>query len=192
MREWTLGLTLTALLASPVQAQVPKKTPEPPPQAGAPKPSVAPAPAEPQQPAEGSREAPGPDTVKALLERETEPQPGEWTYSPGERRDPFVSLLKPVEGTGKRGPRPVGIEGFLVNEIALRGIVKTKEGYIGMVVGPDQKSYFCKVGQRLYDGTLVGMTEKTVIFRQEITDPLATVKVKDVVKSLYPSEEARP
>lgn len=129
--------------------------------------------------------------MKALLEREVEPQPGEWTYNPGERRDPFVNLLKPVEGTGKKGPRPVGIEGFLINEVALKGIVKTKEGYVSMIVGPDQKSYFCRVGQRLYDGTITGMTDRGVTFRQEVTDPLATVKVKDVVKSLYASEEAR-
>ena len=31
----------------------------------------------------------------------------------------------------------------------------------------------------------------TVTFRQEVTDPLSTVKTRDVKKTLYPSEEAR-
>jgi Tfp pilus assembly protein PilP len=131
-----------------------------------------------------------PDSMRQLLERETEPQPGDYTYSAGGRRDPFVSLLKPVEGTVKTN-RPVGMEGFLIQEVALKGIVKTKEGYISMIVGPDSKAYFCTVGQRLFDGGITAMDQTSVTFRQEVTDPLSPVKVRDIRKSLYPSEEVR-
>ncbi len=130
------------------------------------------------------------DSMRQLLEREVEPQPGDYVYNPGGRRDPFVSLLKPVEGSIKTN-RPVGMEGFLIQEVALKGIVKTKEGYISMIVGPDGKSYFCTVGQRLFDGAITAMDQTSVTFRQEVTDPLSPVKVRDVKKSLYPSEEVR-
>jgi hypothetical protein len=132
----------------------------------------------------------GPDTnMRAILERETEPQPGQYAYNPGGRRDPFVSLIKPVEGTAQP-KRKEGMEGFLVNEVALKGIVKTKDGYVALIVGPDGKAYFPKVGQRLFDGAIIAMDQTTVTFRQEDTNPLSPVRVREIKKSLYP-EEAR-
>jgi Tfp pilus assembly protein PilP len=129
--------------------------------------------------------------MKTILERETDPQPGQYTYAPAGRRDPFVSLMKPIEGTAENRPHKPGMEGFLIQEVALKGIVQTKEGYIAMIQGPDGKSYFCHPGQRLFDGTITAMDQKTVTFRQDVSDPLSPVKVRDQKKSLYPSEEAR-
>ncbi len=133
----------------------------------------------------------GPDSsMRAILERETEPQPGQYSYNPGNRRDPFVSLVKPVEGAA-HPTRKEGMEGFLINEVALKGIVKTREGYVALIVGPDQrKAYFPKVGQRFFDGVITAMDQTTVTFRQEDTNPLSPVRVREVKKSLYP-EEAR-
>jgi type IV pilus assembly protein PilP len=130
------------------------------------------------------------DTIKAILEQEMEVPPGAYTYNPQGRRDPFVSLLKPV---GPAGPteRPHGMEGFLIQEVALKGIVKTEGSFIAMLQGTDGKSYFCKVGQRLFDGQIVAMDKETVTFRQDVTDPLASVKTREVKKTLNSSEEAR-
>jgi Tfp pilus assembly protein PilP len=122
-----------------------------------------------------------------------EPARDGYQYSPQGRRDPFVSLLKPVGGLDQtKGPRPQGIAGFLIQEVALKGIVKDSvQGYIALLLGPDGKTYFCKVGQRLYDGAVIAIDAATVTFRQEVTDPLAPVKTREVKKTLYPSEEAR-
>jgi hypothetical protein len=38
---------------------------------------------------------------------------------------------------------------------------------------------------------VTGIDAATVTFRQEITDPLSTMKSRDVRKTLYPSEEGR-
>jgi Tfp pilus assembly protein PilP len=148
------------------------------------------APARAQEPAtRPSPAAPGADSLKSIG---TEmPGPEGYTYSPMGRRDPFVSLLKrvsPDEGTRTRRP---GMEGFLIQEVALKGIVKTPKGYIAMLLGTDNKSYFVGVGQRLFDGVVTAIDATTVTFRQEVTDPLSTVKSRDVKKTLYPSEEAR-
>jgi hypothetical protein len=78
-----------------------------------------------------------------------------------------------------------------VQEVALKGIVRDKSGYIAMLQATDGKSYFAKVGQRFYDGVITAMDGATVTFRQEVTDPLSPVKTRDVKKSLYSSEEAR-
>lgn len=154
-----------------------------------------PAPAD-QPAAEGALNIPmgdgeKPDPIKAILEQEVQPAPGQYTYSPQGRRDPFVSLMKPVSADeGKRVKKP-GPEGFLIQEVALKGVVKTPEGFIAMVLGPDGKSYFVKLGQRFYDGAVTAVDGSSVIFRQEVADPLSPVRTREVRKSLYTTEEAR-
>lgn len=132
-----------------------------------------------------------PDVVRSRVDQETEVAPGGYSYNPQGRRDPFVSLLKPVSETGLGRTRPQGIEGLLIQELALRGIVRDRVGFVAMLAGTDGKSYFVKVGQRVFDGVITAVDAATVTFRQEVTDPLATVKTRDVKKTLYPSEEGR-
>ena len=131
-----------------------------------------------------------PDVVKNRIDQEIAPAPGSYSYTAQGRRDPFVSLLKPVSesGPGKRRP---GMEGFLIQEVALKGIVKDSKGFTAMLLGTDGKSYFVKVGQRLFDGVITAIDASTVTFRQEVTDPLSSVRSRDVKKTLYPSEEGR-
>jgi Tfp pilus assembly protein PilP len=155
------SLLLAAALAAPARAQAP----------AAPPPSAR------------------PDSLKSMIDQETTPEG--YTYSTMGRRDPFVSLLKPVSpDSGPKTRRP-GMEGFLIQEVALKGIVRTPKGYTAMLLGTDGKSYFMNVGQRLFDGLVTAIDATSVTFRQEVTDPLSTVKSRDVKKTLYPSEEAR-
>jgi len=138
------------------------------------------------------------DATRPPLDVELET--GGYSYNSQARRDPFVSLQRPV--AADRGPktRKPGMEGFLIQEIALKGIVRTKgggigeanrSGFIAMFLGADGKSYFVTTGQRLYDGVITVMDATSVTFRQEVTDPLSPVKTREVRKSLYASEEAR-
>ena len=148
------------------------------------------------QPPPGAMPAPaaspsGADTVKSILEQGLEPPPGGYTYNPMGRRDPFVSLQKPVEANRGPGTRPPGVKGFLIQEVALKGIVRDKTGYIAILLGTDGKSYFVHVGERLFDGVVTAIDAANITFRQEVTDPLSPVKSRDVKKSLYPSEENR-
>jgi Tfp pilus assembly protein PilP len=140
-----------------------------------------------QAPAPAPAASPSPDSLSTIGET-----PGEgYHYNPMGRRDPFVSLLKPVSpDQGPKTRRP-GMEGFLIQEVALKGIVKTPKGYTAMLLGTDGKSYFVGVGQRLFDGVVTAIDATTVTFRQEVTDPLSTVKSRELKKTLYPSEEAR-
>jgi Tfp pilus assembly protein PilP len=131
------------------------------------------------------------DTVKSIIEGELEPAPGGYTYNPQGRRDPFVSLLRPVSADQGPRTRKPGMEGFLIQEVALKGIVNNGGKYVAMMLGTDGKSYFVNVGQRLFDGVITGIDATSVTFRQEVTDPLSPVRTRDVRKSLYTSEEAR-
>jgi len=176
MKRMLLSLALTSLAVTAF-AQAPAASPSP----GVPKADAA-------------------DIGKSILEQELEPAPGGYTYNPQGRRDPFVSLQRPVAPRGAKDARPQGFPGFLIQEVTLRGIVKTSEGgagvaskpgYIAIFQGPDPKSYFVSVGQRLFDGVITAIDASSVTFRQEVTDPLSPVKTREVRKSLYASEEAR-
>jgi type IV pilus assembly protein PilP len=129
--------------------------------------------------------------IKNPVDQELQPDPSGYSYNPQGRRDPFVSLLKPVSADQGVKTRRPGMEGFLIQEVALKGIVRTPRGYTAMLLGTDGKSYFVQEGQRLFDGVVTKIDATAVTFRQEITDPLSTVKSRDVKKTLYPSEEAR-
>jgi len=163
-----------------------------------PAPAQAPAPAAtPAPPAEAATPA-APEAARPPLDVELET--GGYSYNSQGRRDPFVSLQRPV--AADRGPktRKPGMEGFLIQEVALKGIVRTtgggtglaqRSGFIAMFLGADGKSYFVTTGQRLYDGVITAVDATSVTFRQEVTDPLSPVKTREVRKSLYASEEAR-
>jgi Tfp pilus assembly protein PilP len=140
--------------------------------------------------AAASPEAAAPE-VKNPVDQELQPDPTGYNYNPQGRRDPFVSLLKPVSADQGVKTRRPGMEGFLIQEVALKGIVRTQKGYTAMLLGTDGKSYFVQEGQRMFDGVVTKIDATAVTFRQEITDPLSTVKSRDVKKTLYPSEEAR-
>ena len=181
----TLALAASLLLAGEALAQAP------PPAAGGP----TPAPATEAAPPAGVE---APDASRPPLDVELET--GGYSYNSQGRRDPFVSLQRPV--AADRGPktRKPGMEGFLIQEVALKGIVRTagggtgvaqRTGFIAMFLGADGKSYFVTTGQRLYDGQITAVDATSVTFRQEVTDPLSPVKTREVRKSLYASEEAR-
>jgi Tfp pilus assembly protein PilP len=175
-------------LVAPVHAQDPAAAPP-----AAEAPGLAPDAAAPDSAAADASEMDRPP-LDAEIDR------GGYTYNSQGRRDPFVSLQRPV--AADRGPktRKAGMEGFLIQEVALKGVVKTdgggmgiasQSGFIAVFLGADGKSYFVKNGQRLYDGVITSVDATSVTFRQDVTDPLSPVKSREVRKSLYASEEAR-
>ncbi len=172
--------TLALALAGPAAAQEPAAAPE----------------------AAGAEAAPDPGADTAELSRPPldAMETGGFSYQFDGRRDPFVSLQRPV--AADRGPktRKPGMEGFLIQEVALKGVVRTagggtgvalEPGFIATFLGADGKSYFVRLGQRLYDGVITAVDATSVTFRQDVTDPLSPVKSREIRKSLYASEEAR-
>ncbi|HEX6900460.1 MAG TPA: hypothetical protein VF789_12125 [Thermoanaerobaculia bacterium] len=145
--------------------------------------------------AEGEAEAPpeGPVTdlqdIDEILEGEEEVlSGGSFSYDPGNRRDPFKSLLAVQDRPELRGPRPEGVPGLLIDEIDLTGIFRTSKGYVAQVVAANQKkSYLLREGDQLYDGDVVSINRNEVVFKQIVQDPTALKPFREVVKSLNPS-----
>lgn len=112
---------------------------------------------------------------------------GGYTYDPGERRDPFKSLLNARDRPELRGPRPEGIPGLLIDEIVVTGIFRTGQGWIAQVQAAEkEKSYLIKEGDQLYDGDVVSIARNEVVFRQIVQDPTALKPFREVVKKLNP------
>lgn len=123
-------------------------------------------------------------SLQEILEEPSSPD--SYHYDPQGRRDPFQSLIGPAPKI-TAGQRPPGLPGFLIDEIKLQGIVRTREqGLVAMVNGPDNKGYLMKVGQKVLDGEVIRMTPTSVVFRQEVNDPTRIERFREVVKDLSP------
>jgi Tfp pilus assembly protein PilP len=112
---------------------------------------------------------------------------GAYSYDPGNRRDPFKSLIVGQNRQAPRGPLPEGIAGLLIDEIDLTGIFKTSRGFIAQVVASNKaKSYLLREGDQLYDGDVVGISQNEVVFKQIVNDPTVIKPFREVVKKLSP------
>jgi hypothetical protein len=128
--------------------------------------------------------APSSDAAAAVLARhgDAEPRAGEYAYDGGAQRDPFMDLRTRAEKpTSVHDPR-----GFLVQDIALRGVVRGPKGWTAMLLGPDGRTYFVSVGQVFYDGTLTGVDGGGMSVQQQVRDPLAPARVRDLRIALHP------
>jgi hypothetical protein len=174
--------TLALLLASGLSAFALAQAPPPPPP-----------PSDTPPPEEGGviGGEPSPDTggIDEILEGEEEVLSGSggFSYDPGNRRDPFKSLLAGNENTVKAGPRPEGIPGLLIDEIDLLGIWRTPRGYVAQVKASN-KSYLLREGDQLFDGDVTNIHKDEVVFKQQVQDPTALKPFREVVKSLNPPQ----
>jgi Tfp pilus assembly protein PilP len=87
--------------------------------------------------------------------------------------------------------RPEGLRGLTVDEIALKGVVLSRGAFVAMIQAPDGKSYTIRAGDRLMDGSVKAVTASTVVFVQQVNDPLSLVKQREVRKPLRPTEEGK-
>ena len=128
------------------------------------------------------------ETLEEILE---EPASADtYRYDPQGRRDPFQSLVGPVPVL-KPGQRPAGVPGFLIDEMKLQGVVRTRQGLVAMVSGPDNKGYLLHVGDKVFDGEVIRITSSSVVFRQAVNDPTVIERFREVVKDLVPSAARR-
>ena len=131
------------------------------------------------------------DVQKSLEEILEEPATTDtYRYDPQGRRDPFRSLIGPTPKL-EPGQRPAGVPGFLIDEMKLQGIFKTRAGLTAMINGPDNKGYTIKVGDKVLDGEVIRITPASVVFRQQVNDPTRIERYREVVKDLSPSSPNR-
>jgi type IV pilus assembly protein PilP len=123
-------------------------------------------------------------TLEEILEEPTTTDT--YRYDPQGRRDPFRSLIGPAPKLAP-GQRPSGVAGFLIDEMKLQGIFRTKAGLTAMISGPDNKGYSLHLGEKVLDGEVIRITSTSLVFRQEVNDPTRIERYREVVKDLVPA-----
>ena len=115
-----------------------------------------------------------------------------YKYNADGRRDPFVSLV----GTGGDSKLPAkrtgeGLAAMRVEEVAVRGIVQSRERLVAMVQGPDNKSYVVHQGDKLADGVVKSVVADGLVLVQQVSDPLSKEKTREVRKPLRAPNEGK-
>jgi len=124
-----------------------------------------------------------PASAQATAGRPQQNKPA-WTYDPQGRRDPFVSLRnRNPQGTSAQS-RPPGLPGVAINEIMIRGIVRSGSDFVALAQAPDGRTFQLRRNSRLFDGVVKQITIDAVVFTQEINDPLSLQKQRDVRKTM--------
>lgn len=108
-------------------------------------------------------------------------QAGSKSTAQGGKRDPFVSLavvraqqVGATCGTGKRC--------LVIDQVLLKGVVKTPNGMIAMVENPAKKAYFLRENDPVFNGYVLKITGDSVIFKETSVDNQGRTQTRDVVK----------
>ena len=107
--------------------------------------------------------------------------------TPG-RRDPFVALLSQNQGGAKNPDNlPPGKAGLMVDSLRIDGIVAGPNGMIAIVSNPQERVYFLRDGDKLYDGSVEHIALDGVSFHQIGTDAFGKPVDRELTKRLYSS-----
>jgi Tfp pilus assembly protein PilP len=104
------------------------------------------------------------------------------------RRDPFESLIGRKQAQDALAKNlPPGKAGLQVGTLQLEGIVKSVNGMIAVVANPQQRTYFLREGDQLYDGRVDKISMEGVTFHEEAKDAFGKPVEREVNKRLYSS-----
>jgi Tfp pilus assembly protein PilP len=126
----------------------------------------------------GAKPAPSVHESKPATESK---QASEEIHTAG-RRDPFVS---PVVAMGAIGSGcSAGKRCLTIDQIALKGVVKSEAGMIAVVVNAVDKAYFLRENDPVFNGYVVKITGDSIIFKETFHDRLGKTLTRDVTKSI--------
>jgi hypothetical protein len=127
---------------------------------------------------------PGPTTTVAVKDNKgvsvKKPEPKK--ISAAGRRDPFVS---PVVNMGAVGSGcSSGKRCLTIDQIALKGVVKSDNGMIAVVVNAMDKAYFLRENDPVFNGYVVKITGDSIVFKETFHDKLGKPLTRDVTKTI--------
>jgi Tfp pilus assembly protein PilP len=99
-----------------------------------------------------------------------------------DRRDPFVSPVvnRAMLGSGcSTGKRCLAID-----QIALKGVVRSDAGMIAVVVNAMDKAYFMRENDPVFNGYVVKITGDSIIFKETVQDKLGKPFTREVTKKI--------
>lgn len=127
------------------------------------------------------------DINKLVAKQEASPSQGapEMAKTSGEkRRDPFVNPIVKVVATGPAQTCSGGKHCLTPAEIAIRGIVKSQNGWIAVVENSSRRTYFLHEKDEIFNGTIERITKDSIIIRETGVDNVGKPTSREVVKRL--------
>lgn len=104
------------------------------------------------------------------------------------RRDPFDTLLTKARASNAPPENlPPGKAGLIVDTLRIDGIVHSPSGMIAIVSNSQQRVYFLREGDKLYDGSVQKIALDAISFNEIGKDAFGKPLERVVTKRLYPS-----
>jgi len=103
------------------------------------------------------------------------------------KRDPFASPISTA--TGPVLPASSCAKGkrcLVVDQLVLRGVVRTATGMIAVVANSVNKSYFLRENDPVFNGYVVRITGNSVVFKENTMDRIGHQSTREVVKKVSP------
>ncbi|HEV2114966.1 MAG TPA: hypothetical protein VGR48_03000 [Terriglobales bacterium] len=98
------------------------------------------------------------------------------------KRDPFISpVVTRVGGSGCSSVKRC----LSADSISLRGVVRSHEGMIAVVVNSANKAYFLRENDPIFNGYVAKITDDSMVLRETVEDVLGRKSTRDVVKKLF-------
>ena len=85
------------------------------------------------------------------------------------------------------GHLPPGKAGLVIATVHVDGTVKAPSGMIAVVSNPEQRVYFIREGDQLYDGDVEKIGLDGVTFKENSKDAFGKPVERVVTKRIYPS-----
>jgi Tfp pilus assembly protein PilP len=115
---------------------------------------------------------------KAAEEKKSAPK----KISAADHRDPFVS---PVVRLGAIGSGcSSGKRCLAIDQVALKGVVRSENGMIAVVVNSMDKAYFLRENDPVFNGYVTRITPDSIIFKETFHDKLGKELTRDVTKTI--------
>jgi Tfp pilus assembly protein PilP len=102
------------------------------------------------------------------------------------KRDPFVPLVS-TKKEQEYAHLPPGKAGLVISTVRIDGAIRSPGGMIAVVTNPEQRVYFIREGDRLYDGAVEKIGLDGVTFRESSKDAFGKPVERSVTKRIYPS-----
>jgi len=123
-------------------------------------------------------------TVEAVKDANpaTDKKPEPKKISGVARRDPFIS---PVVHLGAVGSGcSSGKRCLAIDQIALKGVVRSENGMIAVVVNAMDKAYFLRENDPVFNGYVTKITADSIVFKETFHDKLGKELTRDVTKTI--------
>jgi Tfp pilus assembly protein PilP len=105
------------------------------------------------------------------------------------RRDPFEAMIGRENAGASKGNilLPPGLRGLQVSTLRLDGVVRAPNGMIAVVSNPQNRTYFLREGDQLYDGRVEKIAMDGVSFHEVGKDAFGKPVERQVNKRIYAS-----